>query len=65
MSDKHEQARDLAEEGLDKLVDGDEATGRKLIDKAKKLDPSALDELAEEVEHDKEIAEKHIRQQGD
>ena len=57
MTDKHEKARDLAEEGLDKLIEGDES-GRELIEKARKLDPAALDEVAEEIEHDKEIAEQ-------
>jgi hypothetical protein len=58
MASKHDRARQLAEEGLDKLIEGDKA-GEKLIDKARKLDPSALDELAEEVEHDRELAEQH------
>jgi hypothetical protein len=56
MADKRERAHDMAEEGLDKLVEGDKS-GEKLIDKAKKLDPGAVDELAREVEHDKEQAE--------
>jgi hypothetical protein len=57
MADKHERAHDMAEEGLDKLVEGDKS-GEKLIDKAKKLDPGAVDELAGEVERDKEQAER-------
>ena len=57
MADKHERARDLAEEGLDRLVEGDEK-GRELIEKAKKLDPGAVAELAEEVERDREQAER-------
>lgn len=59
MTDKHEQARDLVEEGLDKLVEGDK-NGRDLIEKAKKLDPSAVEEVAEEVERDKEQAERFV-----
>jgi hypothetical protein len=35
----------MAEEGLDKLVEGDKS-GEKLIGKAKKLDPGAVEELA-------------------
>jgi hypothetical protein len=58
MASKHDRARQLAEEGLDKLIEGDKA-GKKLIDKARKLDPSALDELAEEVEHDRALAKQH------
>ncbi|MBV9151271.1 MAG: hypothetical protein JO204_05805 [Alphaproteobacteria bacterium] len=57
MADKRERARDMAEKGLDKLVEGDKA-GEMLIDKAKKLDPGAVKELAREVERDKEQAER-------
>ena len=57
MADKSERAREMAEEGLDRLVDGDEK-GKELIEKAKKLDPQAVAELAEEVERDKEQAER-------
>jgi hypothetical protein len=57
MAEKRERARDLAEEGLDRLLDGDE-TGKELIEQAKKLDPAAVAELAEEVEREKEQAER-------
>ena len=60
MEDKRERAHDIAEEGLDKLVKGDTKTGEKLIDKAKKIDPKAVEELAEEVERDKENAERFV-----
>jgi hypothetical protein len=59
MPTKHERARDLAEEGLDRLVEGDEE-GKKLIDKAKRLDPKAVEELAEEIERDRKIADQLI-----
>ena len=59
MPEKRERAHDMAEEGLDKLVEGDKS-GEKLIDRAKKIDPGAVDELAREVERDKEQAE-HFR----
>ena len=36
MAEKRERAHDIAEEGLDRLVEGDKS-GQKLIDKAKKL----------------------------
>jgi hypothetical protein len=61
MADKHEQAHDMAEQGLDKIVEGDRRTGEKLIDKAKKLDRTAVDELAQEVEQDKQEAERFDR----
>ena len=41
MAGKRERAHDMAEEGLDRLVEGDKS-GEKLIDKAKKLDPGAV-----------------------
>jgi uncharacterized protein HemY len=61
MADKRERAHDMAEEGLDKMVEGDRKTGEKLIDKAKKLDPGAVDELAREIEDDKKEAERFSR----
>jgi hypothetical protein len=60
MENKQERAHDIAEEGLDKLVEGDTETGEKLIEKAKKIDPKAVEELAEEVERDKEKAERFV-----
>ena len=60
MENKRERAHDIAEEGLDKIVEGDEEAGRELIDKAKKIDPKAVEELADEVERDKENAERFI-----
>ena len=50
MSDKHEKARDLAEEALEALDKGDEARADQLIDKAKKIDKSALVEVVEELD---------------
>jgi predicted transcriptional regulator len=46
---------------LDKIVEGDKETGRKLIDEAKRIDPKAAEELAEEVERDKEDAERFVK----
>ncbi len=43
----HDKARELAEKALDKLVEGDEAAGDKLIKQAEKIDPTAIDEVAE------------------
>lgn len=50
--DKHEKARDLTEQALDALVEGDEAKADGLIDKAKKLDPSAVVEVVEDLDED-------------
>jgi predicted transcriptional regulator len=60
MENMRESAHDIAEEGLDKLVEGDTEAGEKLIDKAKQIDPKAVEELAEEVERDKENAERFV-----
>jgi hypothetical protein len=60
MDSKQERARDIAEQGLDKVIAGDEQEGEKMIDQAKKIDPKAVEELAEEIEHDKENAERFI-----
>ena len=60
MEGKRERARDIAEEGLDKIVEGDDEEGQKMIDRAKKLDPKAVEELAEEVEKDRENAERFV-----
>lgn len=50
MSDKHEHARDLAEEALGALDKGDEARADALIAEAKKLDKSAVVELIEDLD---------------
>jgi predicted transcriptional regulator len=60
MENKRERAHDIAEEGLDKLIEGDTEAGEKLIDKAKQIDPKSVEELAEEVERDKENAERFV-----
>jgi predicted transcriptional regulator len=60
MENERERAHDIAEEGLDKLIEGDTEAGEKLIDQAKQIDPKAVEELAEEVERDKENAERFV-----
>ena len=50
MSDKHEQARDLGEQALDAMDKGDEAKADAPIDKAKKLDKTALEELVKDLD---------------
>jgi len=61
MENKRERAHDIAEEGLDKIVEGDMEKGKTMIDQARKIDPKAVDELADEVERDKEEAERFIQ----
>lgn len=60
MDDKRERARDLVEQGLDEGIAGDADKGRRMIDKAKKIDPQAVEDLADEVERDREQAEQFI-----
>ena len=50
--DRHETARDLGEAALGKLAEGREAEADQLIEKAKKLDESALKELVQDLEED-------------
>jgi phage shock protein A len=50
MSDKHEHARELGEEALEALDEGDETRADALIEEAKKLDKTALTELVEELD---------------
>jgi predicted transcriptional regulator len=60
MENKRERAHDIAEEGLDKVIEGDKETGKKMIDEARKIDPKAVEELAEEVEREKQQAERFV-----
>ncbi|MBV9561653.1 MAG: hypothetical protein JOY90_14570 [Bradyrhizobium sp.] len=58
--DKRDKALDLTEAALDALDSGDEKKADKLIDEAKKLDPSAVEEVVhdlEEAEHTSMAAE--------
>ena len=54
MSDKHEKALDLTEQALEKLEEGDEKGADQILEEAKRLDPSAV----EEVVHDLDDAAK-------
>ncbi len=47
--DKHEQALDLTEQALEALDQGNEPQADQLIEKAKKLDPSAPAEIVEDL----------------
>jgi hypothetical protein len=61
MENKRERVHDIAEEGLEKVVEGDVKAGKTMIDRARKIDPKAVDELADEVERDREKAERFIQ----
>ena len=63
MTSERERAHDIAEEGLDKIIEGDKEKGRRMIDEAKKRDPKAVDDLAQEVERDREQVERFIKKE--
>lgn len=49
---QHERARDLAEDALGALAEGKEGRADQLIEKARKLDESALTEVVEDLDED-------------
>ncbi len=49
---KHDKARELTEQALDKLVQGQDSEADALIAKAKKLDESAVVQVVEDLEED-------------
>ncbi len=51
-ADKHEEARRLTEKALDQLELGNEPEADKLIEKAKKLDPSGAAEVVADLNED-------------
>ena len=57
----HDKARELAEKALEKFVEGDEAAGDKLIKQAEKIAPTAIDEVAEDLD----ISDEDIEQAQD
>ena len=48
--DKHDKALDLTEQALDAMESGDAKKADQLIEQAKKLDPSAIDEVVHDLE---------------
>lgn len=50
--DKHEKARELTEQALDKLEQGKESAADALIEQAKKIDPTAVAEVVEDLDED-------------
>ncbi len=51
-AEKHDKARELTEQALDKLVQGQDSEVDALIAKAKKLDESAVVEVVDDLEED-------------
>ena len=58
-SPEHQKAHDLAEEAIEKAAEGKQKEATRLADEAKKIDPKIGDEMAKEVEADKQQAEKY------
>ena len=50
--DRHEKARDLAEDALGELAKGREDKADELIEQAKKLDRSAVEEVVQDLDED-------------
>ena len=50
--DRHEKARELAEDALGELAKGQEDKADRLIEEAKKLDESAVVEVVQDLEED-------------
>ncbi len=50
--DKHEKALDLTEQALEKLNSDDEKAAERLLEKARKIDPTAPAEVVRDMEED-------------
>ena len=50
--DRHGKARELAEDALGELAKGHEDKADKLIEQAKKLDESALEDVVQDLDED-------------
>ncbi len=50
--DRHEKARELAEDALGALAKGQDDKADRLIEQAKKLDESALEEVVQDLDED-------------
>ena len=50
--DRHEKARELAEDALGALAKGQEDKADRLVEEAKKLDESALEEVVQDLDED-------------
>jgi hypothetical protein len=50
--DRHEKARGLAEDALGELAKGREDKADRLIERAKELDESALEEVVQDLDED-------------
>ena len=51
-ADKHEEARQKAEDALGAYAEGDKTKGDRLAEQAQKIDRSAVEEVIEEIDED-------------
>ena len=51
-SEKHDQARGLTEQALEQYAKGNAKEADKLVEQAKKIDRSAVEEIVQELEED-------------
>ena len=63
--DRHEKARDLAEDALGELAKGREDEADRLIEEAEKLDKSALEEVVQDLDEDAGSDPKAAEKQPD
>lgn len=63
--DRYEKARDLAEDALGELAKGREDKADRLIEEAKKLDESALEEVVQDLDEDAGSDPKAAEKQPD
>jgi hypothetical protein len=57
-----DRAHDMAEKGLDKIIEGEADRGRRMIEEARKIEPKAVEQLADEIENDRAAAERFVGQ---
>ena len=51
-ADEHQKAIDLTEQALEKLAENDEKAAQNLVDRAKKIDPTAPQEVLADLDED-------------
>ncbi|MBV8575989.1 MAG: hypothetical protein JOZ58_13265 [Acetobacteraceae bacterium] len=51
-SDRHERARELAEQALEEYAKGDKKKGDQLAEEAARIDRSAVEEVVQELDED-------------
>lgn len=55
----HDKAHDKAEHALDKMIEGDRREGERMLEEARKMDGTAVDDVGREVEEERKQAEKY------